>query len=451
LITYAQLGVLVSRIARGLLALGVRPRDRVALCASDLFASYLLILGLDWLGCAIAPINAQDGDAARPTGHLDWSLTDFESQDTTIAGRFTITPQWFKSVVDAPSPPLAPVDEAEDDPVHLRATSGTTGKPKGHEVTRRMMTARIHERAWHYNLSSSSRYLVAMPLTVGSVYAAALSCVYAGAAVIFETRPLIGSGTLGLTTHTTTLPLHLRGLLDSLPNDFAKPAQLTILALGAPVSQEFRKRLLERLATRVINVYGTNETGTIAARSDSGPYLVMPTVSIRIVDDTGQEAAQGRSGHIGVRSPGTVAGYLGEDHPSQAYFRDGWFYPGDIGLLRAPGQLEILGRADELLNIGGQKVSPLDLEERLHQLTGAKDVGLCTLPGGEGLEQLCVALAGIDSVDNELLGRVSASLGNSYGPVSLVTLPELPRNAAGKLVRRELRRVIEQARQSKRG
>ncbi len=444
-LSYAQLEQDLTRISMGLRALGVEPQCRVALCVSDLFVFFLLILALDRLGCAIAPFTAaREPSSVHVPGGVEWAFTDFVPTDSNAACHHLVTHHWLQLLLNLPPVEArTPIEEGADDVVQILSTSGTTGQTKYLELTRRMMSERINGRIWQYGLAPSSRYLVAMPFTVASVYSASLAVLQTGGAVVFESRPLLESGTLDWITHTTLLPLHLRQLLDLMPPQFAKPSNLTVISLGARLPHVLAARALGRLAVDVIDGYGSNETGQIASMELAGPGLLLPWVEVRIVDEDGRDLPAGRPGLVAVRSPGMAHGYVGDQELSARVFRDGWFYPGDLAALHDGRRIELLGRADEVLNPGGQKLAPADLEELLQIVTGAQDVGVSTVSSASGIEQLAVALVGAVADQALLINQVRSTIGDAYGQVLIITLATLPRGPGGKIQRVELRRTLE--------
>jgi len=139
------------------------------------------------------------------------------------------------------------------------------------------------------------------------------------------------------------------------------------------------------------------------------------------------------------------AGYLDDPETTRRMFRDGWFHPGDVGVLRGR-RLHVIGRGDELLNIGGRKLSPAAVEALVVRHLKTADVGVCSLGNAEAVEEMYVALAGADGDEAELYRRLArAFTGYAYGPVRVVRLARIPRNANGKILRRALRDAVAEA------
>jgi acyl-coenzyme A synthetase/AMP-(fatty) acid ligase len=446
-VTYRQLESDLQKLAGALRELGIGPRDKVALACSDLFTFFLFVLALDRLACVIVPFAAsRHPENLSFLSKIDWALADFALRPGDVPHQHRITSAWLQQVLAEGAPSDARVEECgPDDPVQIISTSGTTGAAKHVVLTRRMMQNRFAERIWQYGLSRHSRNLIAMPFTVGSVYSTALTCIYLGATVVFETRAVVEVGTLSGVTHVIVLPMHLRQLLDAMPAKFPKPPNLTVVSLGAPLPRALFEATLERLATDVIDGYGTNEVGQIASMEPPGKGLVLPGVEVQIVNESGQPVPLGTPGRIGVQTPGMANGYMDDATATKRMFHDGWFYPGDVGILRDRRQLEVLGRDDEIINIGGQKVAPLELEELVARHTRARDVGVCTVANAAGEEQLMIALAGFVGSHAQLLEQVRGAIGEAFGPFLLVTLTHIPRNELGKVQRSVLRTEVGRA------
>ena len=138
-----------------------------------------------------------------------------------------------------------------------------------------------------------------------------------------------------------------------------------------------------------------------------------------------------------------VEGYVGEPEMTRRHFRNGWFYPGDIAVLDGPRRLRIIGRSDEVLNIGGAKILPDDLEGIVMRHLGTGDVGVCTLPNRDGVEEVYVAVAGAPYGHAELLARVQRGFEHhQLGSFKVVVVRAIPRNASGKLVRAALKETV---------
>src|SRR5205814_6628803 len=222
----------------------------------------------------------------------------------------------------------------------------------------------------------------------------------------------------------------LRHVLDRLPAEAPRPRNLVVSSLGATLPAPVRERALARIATAVLDMYACNEVGLVALAGldGAGPAALWPGVTVEIVDDRGNSLPPGEAGNIRIATDAMVEGYLDDAETTARMFRDGWFYPGDIGILRGARRLQVLGRADELLNVGGEKISPANVEEMIMAEAAIEDVGVCTIPDAQGVEQLCVAVSGEVATDPRALERLGRLLGPvRVGNVFVVGVSRIPR------------------------
>jgi acyl-CoA synthetase (AMP-forming)/AMP-acid ligase II len=171
--------------------------------------------------------------------------------------------------------------------------------------------------------------------------------------------------------------------------------------------------------------------------------VVFPWVRAEVVDDHGEPLPPGTVGRIRLQADAMATGYVNDPAPTAVMFRDGWFYPGDMGSLDGARRLQVAGRVDELLNIGGQKLSPSDLEAMVLRHATVTDVGVCSLPNANGVEEIHVAVTGAQGGDQELLQQIGRAF--AAGRLSgfyVFPVDRIPRNANGKIERRRLKELI---------
>ncbi|HYC15102.1 MAG TPA: class I adenylate-forming enzyme family protein, partial [Stellaceae bacterium] len=152
----------------------------------------------------------------------------------------------------------------------------------------------------------------------------------------------------------------------------------------------------------------------------------------------------GTAGSIRMRDEAMATGYLDDPESTARKFRDGWFYPGDVGILHDPRRIQIVGREDELLNIGGIKMAPSAVEAWVMQHATAADIGVCSLRNAEGIEEICVAVVEPGHGDADLMERITRAfwdhhIGRNF---YVVKLTRIPRNANGKILRGPLKQAV---------
>ncbi|MBL6957874.1 MAG: acyl--CoA ligase, partial [Rhodospirillales bacterium] len=243
-------------------------------------------------------------------------------------------------------------------------------------------------------------------------------------------------------THVTLLPLILVSLLDNLSEDYVKPENLCIATIGAPVPDNVRKRALDRLAVKLIESYGTNEIGPICTMNADGTGTVLPGVQVEVVDEQGRPV-MGQPGRVRIKSLGIIDGYLDDPETTARMFRDGWFYPGDLGLMEDADTLKLIGRADDIMNIRGLKIAPHRIEEILMEGLPVKDVGVTALPDPDGNNVVRVALV-LDGSRKlaDLKPQINPLLTGKLVRYEIVAVKKIPRTPTGKIQRNTLNAML---------
>ena len=452
-ITFTRFDRDLANLIPAVSALGVPKGGSVAVGCDDLYTHWLLLLAFERLGIATVSFYPSEGDGASVTlGGVDLVLT--EPHFVALAGfrQHAITQEWLGQSLnlDAGMPADRLPDPSPDDPVRMLRTSGTTGSPK------RLVHPRALHEAWvgrwivMTGLNRRSRLLLTLPFIVNGMYACATACLRAGGTVFYEEMSTSRDIVRAIVAHEiTTLvlaPFQIEQVLNALPDGFVKPASLTLCSFGAAVSSILRSRALQMLATDLIDMYGSNEAGFIAstlAPGNDGVSTVWPGVRVEIVDDGDAPLPHGEAGRIRVRTPDMVQGYLGNADATRQMFRNGWFYPGDLGIRQGARGLRILGRGDNLLNFGGRKLPAEVLEQAILRAVALRDVAVCSAPNAAGVEEILIGMVDAPSDDRALLACLRDALKPfRAGNFRAARLPQIPRNANGKIRRDLLRRAL---------
>lgn len=453
-ITYAEFSHDIGKFTQALREFDLPEWGRIVVGCDNLYTHWLLRLACEELHLVSASVTVRESLSALPfLDDFDLVFLDGPVDTPRIKRQQLVTSEWHERVLaraDSRIPSRAV--KGPEDPLRILYTSGTTGSPK-----RLIYPRRVHERSvanstWFSGLTRKSRYLLAIPFTVGASYANATACIRSGATVVVENRMHISEAFLRHDlTHLALPPIDLKQVLDELPDDFAKPAELTIFSFGAAVSGALCERALAKLATEVCDMYGSNEAGYVSStrfRSapDTTSSCIWPGVQVEIVDDRDRPLPFGALGHIRVKTDCMVQGYLDDPEASQRMFKNGWFYAGDAGIQHDAHRLQVLGRADELMNIGWNKLSPAALEGLIIKAADVGDVGVCSLPNTDGVEEIYMAVSGNRTSVEELVARLknafrSAHLGKFY----VVLAPRIPRNENGKIQRNVLKKWVAEA------
>ncbi len=451
-ISYAGLDRLVLQAARRLREVGVAPGDVVGIRLREtpehmaaMFASIRLgaiILPLDWRGTRKEfdrvverfPPRAVVVDDERA---LDWSPA------TVHAAAFA----------DA-EPDDGPLAAVTDAPCVYSLTSGTTGEPKAMIVTHEQLLARFCNRAVAGMFAPDDRFLntLALAFTAGREHS--LCAILAGATlslfpILFEPRELVayvnghGITTLNLSPNMTRAVVATAAGRDAL----LMPNLRALISTTGKLQPEERAAIRRLVAPRLIDYYGATAVGTIAVlddpSADQDPTVAgLPAVGIevRITTDSGEEASPGGVGRIAIRGPAVASAAPGSAESEDEGYRDGWFYPGDIGLLDARGMLHIHGRAADLIKRGGLMVHAQEVEQALRRHASVTDAAVVGAPSPDlGQEVVAFVVAVEPPVDDrELVRHCRSELAPYKIPSRFVFVDTLPRNANGKVVKAEL-------------
>jgi acyl-coenzyme A synthetase/AMP-(fatty) acid ligase len=234
-------------------------------------------------------------------------------------------------------------------------------------------------------------------------------------------------------------------LLDQVESDgTALPSVDVVQVIGTSVPPAVAERLRSLTGgCRIISTYGSTEAGSATFRAydsddpfDAGP--IAPGAEVQIVDDQDAPLPQGEIGRIRYRSYGMVHGYYGDPEATALGFKDGWFYPGDLGLIRPDGGLTLAGRESEILNAGGVKVDPNRLDHTALEHELVRDAASFTYESASGVPQIGLALVTDEGFDVQgLIDALKVAFGNA-APSLVARVDEIPRTETGKPLRREL-------------
>jgi acyl-CoA synthetase (AMP-forming)/AMP-acid ligase II len=341
-----------------------------------------------------------------------------------------------------------------DDLATIMYTSGTTGLPKGicHTHYIRAMYASLMASAWR--MTPSSVVLHAGAIVFNGAMVTMFPAFMLGATYVvhraFDAEAFIDTVERERVTHAMLVPAQIIAILNARGFDAGRLASLEcILSLGAPLHQEHKERLSRLLPDRFYELYGLTEGFvTILDRDDalrkSGSVGVPPPFyDLRIEDPDGNELPPGEIGEIVGRGPITMAGYYGHPEKTAEALRGGWLHSGDLGYVDDEGYLHLVDRMKDMIDSGGVKVYPKDVEEVVARHPDVREVAVFGIPHDKWGETPVAAVvlnpgARVDA--SALRDWINANVAAKYQRVDRVlVLGEFPRNAAGKTLKRELR------------
>jgi benzoate-CoA ligase family protein len=484
-VTYEELSLRIQGAAGGLRKLGVRPEERVVLVLLDSPEFIASFLGAMRIGAIPVPLNpllpgrdlgliAADARARVAVVSPERAevvlpgLADGarELRDVVIAGDTAVSVARV-AIHTWPSVMMSDADGAayetwEDSPGFWLCTSGTTGRPKlaMHRHVDLRMIAQGYAREV-LDATTDDRFYSAAPLF--HAYGLGNSLVFplsVGATTILEpTRPpappLIAAVlNAERPTHFFSVPTSYGALLAAeLPRETFLPVRRAVSA-GEPLPAEFFTRFRERFGVEILDGIGSTELTHIfisnragsARPGSSGVPVGGYTVELR--DDVGAPLPLGSSGHLFVRGETAATGYWCKAEVSRATFRGQWVSTGDMYASTEDGFFSYLGRHDDMMKVGGEWVSPAEVEEVLLRYPGVLEAAVVAETTTEGLTHpiaYVVPAPGVTLNEAAVIVYCREYLAGYKRPRRLIIASELPKTATGKIQRAEIRRTISKA------
>jgi acyl-CoA synthetase (AMP-forming)/AMP-acid ligase II len=447
-IDYRTMADDLARCARALLQRGVLPGMLVGIeIRRDRYLHLLLLLACEAIGAATTSLTREElagGD--HVLRHCAMLLL---SEAPAIPGGPTmlcIPPQWLAEIADVPIGPgdrdVLDRDVIPEQTARIVRTSGTTGRPKAMAVSHACQQNIITRNAARLprELMLNPVSLCLYNLAVRAVYLRVVGMLQHGGTVVFGKQDhacaMLAAGAVNYAMFTV-------GDIERIIR-FATPPplghSLHVELVGAIASRRLRQLIRQRLTTQLSTRYSSNETNSIATLDDDNIGTLCQGAQVRIVDRAGREVPQGEVGLIRAKTETMVDGYFDDPELTAAAFIDGWYNTNDAGYSPAPGKLVVLGRADDMLNIGGVKVPPLPLEDDLRRIPGVSDAVLMSIASPN---EVGILLAAVETTSDrppaDLGAQVSAVLSRYVRNFELMPLRWFPRTQTGKVRRQEIK------------
>ncbi len=473
--SYSDVEAASNRIAHQLLAMGLNQGDRVAAYGKNSDAYVLL-----WLACSKAGLIHVPVNYALVEHELVYVLnqssaralfydTDLRAQVTAVSSDVRIDYQGTLHNADGQHDILAmarsdasaqppEIELADTDVVQILYTSGTTSDPKGAMHTHRSLLTEYGATQYHLDIRSDDRCLAALPL-------------YHSAQMHVFMMPMLLTGGYTRLISTPTPDAILSMLTDEQLNASFAPPTVWIALLQSPTFDASRLQHLNKIyygasimpeqvvrdlaeqlpEAGLYNCYGQSEIAPLAtvllphehAERPTSAGRPLQTVLTRIVDPvTGQDCQIGEQGEIVHRSPQLMVGYWDKPEATEEAFKNGWFHSGDLGYQDDAGYIYIIDRIKDVVNTGGVLVASRDVEEALYQHPSVAEVAVIGVPDEKWIEAICAITVIRDGHPHDadaLLAHAKAQLAGFKVPKHIHFVDELPKNSAGKLLKRTLR------------
>jgi len=462
LITYGRLCADIDSMAHWLLGEGLKPGDRVTLhsqvVANTSYWDWIMHLGAIRAGLVqstggMPPAVAASGAIGPYAAAV--GLVETLAPKANPARKLAFSPQ--------SSAPLAEqleikdakrkLDGLEAQSVRLLATSGTTGRPKVVAWDATLFEARLKQVREIGDLTPDTALLTLLGLITTTGLRYPIAAWQLGATVLLATfgeeEPDLADLTAA-STFLATSPFRMQEVLRQAPGEWPGRETRVVELFGGRVPPMLREQVLARCCSTLRMSYGATEVGRVAAgdtnlvdRNPGAVGMIEPGIIVEIVDAKGNAKPAGEPGIVRMKSDFMVGGYAGQPVAAgaRAPFREGWFYPGDVGIVYEDGLFAITGRTSETLNLAGAKLSPITIEERLARLPEVQDVCVVAMQLDRG-DVLTAAVVCAPGTDFKALRKAMRPLLPRQFPFMLFSVPKIPRNAMGRIPRQAVAKQL---------
>ncbi|WP_085340123.1 long-chain-fatty-acid--CoA ligase [Aquidulcibacter paucihalophilus] len=476
--TFQRLDLIANQIAHALINLGVKPDDRVAIYGANSDHYIALFFGCVKARATLVGVNARlappevayvlDDSQAKVFlvgSHFyefaEKALEHATNKPVTLAidgghATWTSYQDWYEAApTDDPGLPCLP----DDDVIQLY-TSGTTGLPKGVQITNQNYMAffEFGIGAQWAKYEAGEAVLIAMPMFHVAGINSAILCIAQGAkAVVLEQVDpveILRLIAVEKIAHAFVVPAVINILIQvnaKMPTDFSA---LKRMYYGAsPIAEDLLLQAQKTFGCSFTQLYGMTESlgaGTYLPPEAHDPArgklrscgIAWPGFEIECRREDGSVCAVGEVGEIAMRSTTIMKGYFNRPEATAATVKDGWLYTGDAGFFDEEGYLYIHDRVKDMIVTGGENVYPAEVENAVFGHPSVADVAVVGVPDekwGEAVKAIVVLKPGESADPADIIAWTRSRIAGYKVPKSVDFIAELPRNPSGKILRRELR------------
>jgi len=480
-LTFEEFNRRVNSLANGLIDLGLRREDRVAVLLDSSYQYLELYFAIPKAGGVVVPLNTALSvpEMAYILGHagvetlvfgerfepvVDSLLNELDSvKRLVVVGTSAREVHSYEQLV-ARYPSTEPeVEVGEQDVAYLIYTSGTTGMPKGIMETHRGIIESALNTILGCRLSERDIGLVSTPLFWGAIMVSVVvPQVYVGSTQVladdYSPEAILNLIQREKITSGFMIPPMITALLECPQLDSYDTSSLRhVLFSGVPIGVETLKRAIKTFGNIFFQCYGTTELGPLTMIDPDGQVIEgppekvrrlascgqeAPNVEVRVVDDEGRDVAPGEVGEVIGRGDNLMKGYWRMPQATEEALKGGYIHTGDLATVDEGGYLYLVGRKKDLILSGGKTIYPVEVEEVIYQYPGVVEVAVIGVPDeklGESIRAVVVVRRGEKVAAEDILEFCRQRLPDYASPKSVAFVEKLPRNPAGKILRRTLR------------
>lgn len=474
-LSYRQFEGLSNRFANGLKRLGLKKGDKVAIFSPNSNEQLIAFFGVLKSGGVVVPINTRFAgpEMAWVMDHSDASLLifskDFEDKvqglRTDLKGVKSFVSigaasfkhaRGFQEILDQGDDEDPAVGVFGDDDAFMVYTGGTTGRPKGALLTHNSIIWNCVNWAHSKTYREGDLVLQVFPLYHVAAIGSVLTSLYLGGTIYlkktFDPRDCMETIQRERITRWAAAPTVFNVIVQLPDIDRYDTSSVTLLGSGAAIMPIETASRLRRVFpnAQMFDSYGMTEASggitTLCPQDASRKLACVGTpligVEMRVLDDRGVDVALGEIGEIVFRGNNLMRGYYKDAAATEEAMRGGWMHTGDLGRLDAEGFLYIVDRKNDLIITGAENVYPREVEEALfaHPLVvEAAVIGVPDAKWGEAIKAVVTLRPGATVSEREIIDHCRQRIAGFKSPKSVDFVPELPKNPAGKILKRVLR------------
>jgi long-chain acyl-CoA synthetase len=464
-VTYDQLDEASARAAALLRAKGVEPGDRVGVMLPNVPYFAVAYYGVLRAGGVVVPMNVllkgretafylKDPEAKLVFAWHAFAGAAEKGAEEAGAEVIEVKPGEFEKLLAEHDPDHEIADRDDDDTAVILYTSGTTGTPKGAELTHANLSRNAEAAAGLVQSSEEDVLLGALPLFHSFGQTCGLNAsIRAGSCLSMIPRFDPGKALEIIQRDKVTIFQGVPTMYTAMLNhddkgDYDTSCLRACMSGGAAMPVEVMRGFEEAFGCKVLEGYGLSETSPVASfnhldreRKPGSIGTPIEGVEMRVVDDDGNEVDQGAVGEIAIKGHNVMKGYWNRDDATEEAIKDGWFHTGDMGKIDEDGYFFIVDRKKEMIIRGGYNVYPREVEEVMYEHPAVAEVAVIGVPDDNMGEEVGAAVAlkkGEEVSEDELRDFVKNEVANYKYPRRIWFVDELPKGPTGKILKREI-------------
>jgi long-chain acyl-CoA synthetase len=472
-LTYAQLDGASAHLAGLLAQHGFQPGDRVGLMAPNVPHFPIVYYGILRAGGVVVPMNVllkerevayylEDSGARLLFAWADFAAEARPGAQAAGAELVEVDPLGFVPLVGAAEPRPEVADVNDDDTAVILYTSGTTGKPKGAELTHANLYVNAKTKLETLiQLSADDVILGALPLFHSFGQTAAMNAgLMAGACLTLLPRFDAGKALAIMERDGVTVfmgvPTMYSALLAAPADQRPDTSSLRVcISGGASLPVELLRAFESQFGTKILEGYGLSETSPVASfnhpdreRKPGSIGTPIRDVRMKVVDADDNELPVGEVGEIVIQGPNVMKGYWNRPDATAEAMRGGWFHSGDLAKVDEDGYFFIVDRKKDMIIRGGYNVYPREIEEVLYEHPAVAEAAVVAVPHAELGEEVGAAVAlkaGAEASPDELQAFVKERVAAYKYPRHVWLVNELPKGPTGKILKREIKAPVRES------